>query len=138
MASTTSTPETQRTDPGPVALEDPKITMRRFPPLSHTLQNIITSLCTIFVAILSFLFTVFCTLPLSVFRAFKSEEDLSLAATAIDEAREFFGTCDERKIVLIVGASRLVGFELLKLYAVDKDTRIIVVSSGARKLQSDF
>ena len=65
-----------------------------------------------------------------------SEENLSLTATATEEAREFFGTRDERKVVLIVGASRRVGFELLKLYAVGKDTRIIAVSTGAGKNQS--
>lgn len=71
---------------------------------------------------------------MSIFRALRSKENLSLSATAIDEAREFFGTLDQRKIVLIVGASRLVGFELLKLYAVEKDTRIIAVSTGAGEI----
>ena len=71
-----------------------------------------------------------------MFRASRSEEKLSLTATAVEEAREYFGTHDERKVVLIVGASRSVGFELLKLYSVEKDTRIIAVSTGAGKNSS--
>lgn len=105
--------------------------MRRFPPLSDTFQNILTSLCAIGIAILSLLSTILCILPLSIFRAFVPKENLSLSVTATDEARIFFGRHDERKIVLIVGASCSVGFELLKLYAVEDDTRIIAVSPGS-------
>jgi hypothetical protein len=114
-----------------MAYDVPKMTMRRFPPLSHTFHNILISIFAIVVAISSLLFTTICILPLSVFRASRSDENLSLSVTSIDEAREFFGACDERKIVLIVGASRLVGFELLKIYAAEKDTRIIAVAAGA-------
>jgi hypothetical protein len=99
--------------------------------MSHTFQNILISIGIIVVSSLSLLFTLFCILPLSVFRAFRSEENLSLTATSVEEAREFFGRHDERKMVLIVGASTMVGFELLKLYAVEREARIIAVSSGS-------
>ena len=144
MASIPSTPEpefelqtpiiTQQIlpiQPMLIELEDPKITMRRFPPLSHTFQNIFTSLFAICAALCSLVFTIFCILPLSVFRSFRPKEDLSLAVTSTPQAHHFFGAHDELKTVLIVGASRLVGFELIKLYSVEKTTKVVAVCPGA-------
>ncbi|KAF9556928.1 NAD(P)-binding protein [Agrocybe pediades] len=107
---------------------------RQIPTLSYTMQNIAISIATMIASTMSLLFTVSVILPLSILRSFLPRERIMLASeknhtTGVD------GHAPRKKVVLIVGASRGIGFNVLKQYASEPDTVIIAASRSIESLR---
>ena len=105
-------------------------TFRRIPPIGYTLQNIIISIGTMISSFAALCFTVFFVLPLSILRRSVPARTLSLAATA---GKDF--KLDEvlirGKVVLVVGITCEMGYDIIKQYANDKNTTIIALAQTA-------
>ncbi|KAF6755030.1 hypothetical protein DFP72DRAFT_1033204 [Ephemerocybe angulata] len=92
---------------------------RRIPTLDYTLQNIFMSLATLVVATASLILTSAVILPLSLLR--------SKGADLVE---------GKGKVVLIVGASRGIGMEVLKTYVPEPGTTVIAVSKNTDFLRN--
>jgi len=100
------------------------LTFRRIPPIGYTLQNIIISIGTMISSFAALLFTVSFVLPLSILRRSVPAHTLSLAATAgkdfkLDEV------LTRGKVVLVVGVTREMGYDIIMQYLNDKNTTIV-------------
>lgn len=95
---------------------------RQVPTLGYTIQNIFISLATVASASASLFVTVFVVLPISFMRTMAPRKYLQAPGSA--------ALADKNKVVLIVGASRGIGFNVLKQYANDPDTVIIAASKS--------
>jgi hypothetical protein len=105
-------------------------TFRRIPPIGYTLQNIIISIGTMISSFAALCFTMFCVLPLSILRRSVPARTLSLAATTgkdfkLDEV------LTRGKVVLVVGVTPEMGYDIIMQYANDKDTTIIGLAQTA-------
>jgi hypothetical protein len=99
---------------------------RKVPNLDYTFQNILVSIATVVSASLSLALTILVVLPLSVLRTIIQKAG-SRTLTLVPPEE-----CKKRgKVVLIVGASRGIGLELLKQYVPEPNTTIIAVSKDA-------
>ncbi|KAJ2915375.1 hypothetical protein MD484_g5030, partial [Candolleomyces efflorescens] len=104
---------------------------RKFPTLEYTFQNILVSIATVISASLSLTLTILVVLPLSALRTIiQKGNSRSLTLVPPEECRK------RGKVVLIVGASRGIGFELLKQYVPEPNTTIIAVSKDAESLRN--
>jgi len=106
------------------------LTFRRIPPIGYTLQNIIISIGTMISSFAALLFTVSFVLPLSILRRSVPARTLSLAATAgkdfkLDEV------LTRGKVVLVVGVTREMGYDIITQYSNDKNTTIIGLAQTA-------
>jgi len=121
---------------------------RQIPSVSYTVQNLLISLATIVVSSISFLFTLFVFLPLACLRALLPLSMITLKGvigssqgitngknTGVDVEKQKVRLSELRrnKVVLVLGASRGIGFNLVKQYANEKDTVIIAASSSMGK-----
>ncbi|KAK2467739.1 hypothetical protein APHAL10511_000034 [Amanita phalloides] len=104
---------------------------RRIPPLSYTLQNLLISAATIVSSISSFVLTSTLILPLSVARVFAPSEAKADALVA----QRGTDTRNQRKVVLVVGASRGIGYNVVREYAKEEGTTIIAVSRSMDSLE---
>ncbi|KIM35509.1 hypothetical protein M413DRAFT_79337 [Hebeloma cylindrosporum] len=95
------------------------ISPRQMPSVSYTMQNLFISLATIAVSSASLFFTLFVFLPLACLRALLP---LNMKVRLSELRRN--------KVVLVLGASRGIGFNLVKQYANEKGTVIIAASSS--------
>ncbi|KAF5335280.1 hypothetical protein D9611_011762 [Ephemerocybe angulata] len=95
---------------------------RRIPTLDYTLQNIFMSLATLVVATASLILTSAVILPLSLLRSVLPKQMLMQKGADVVEAKG--------KVVLIVGASRGIGMEVLKTYVPEPGTTVIAVSKN--------
>ena len=106
------------------------LTFRRIPPIGYTLQNIIISIGTTIFSFAALCFTMSFVLPLSILRRFVPARTLSLAVTA---GKDF--KLDEiltrGKVVLVVGVTREMGYDIIMQYANNKDTTIIGLAQTA-------
>lgn len=93
------------------------VSTRQIPTLPFTLQNIAISFASVIAATASLSFTVSVMLPLATCRAILPTH---MFRSAIPEGRN--------KVVLIVGASRGIGFNVMKQYAGESDTVVIAAS----------
>jgi len=118
---------------------------RQIPSVSYTVQNLLISLATIAVASASFLFTLFVFLPLACLRALLPLNMVTLKGvigsshgitngknTGVDVEKQKVRLSELRrnKVILVLGASRGIGFNLVKQYANEKNTVIIAASSS--------
>ncbi|KAF9481056.1 NAD(P)-binding protein [Pholiota conissans] len=101
-----------------------KLMPRQIPTVAYTVQNILISIASIISSIASFLFTLWIILPLSMIRAVIPANML-----------QSINSEGKNKVVLIVGASRGIGFSVLKQYADDPDTVIIAASRSIESLR---
>ncbi|PPR05199.1 hypothetical protein CVT24_010299 [Panaeolus cyanescens] len=118
---------------------------RQVPTLSYTLQNVVISMASIAVSTLSFCFTCFVVLPLAVgkliFGPFISAMDLGMKSSKENKNMDgnidgmpagYEGSrmkpIDERKVVLVVGASGGIGLCVVKQYMNDSNVLIIAAS----------
>ena len=95
---------------------------RHIPTLPYAIQNVLMSIASIIAAMASLVFTMSIVLPLSIARGVLPN---NLFRRDIPEGRG--------KVVLIVGASRGIGFNVLKQYADEPDTVIIAASRSIGK-----
>lgn len=95
---------------------------RHVPTLPYAIQNVLMSVASIIAATLSLIFTMSIVLPLSIARVVLPN---SFFRRDIPGGRG--------KVVLIVGASRGIGFNVLKQYADEPDTVIIAASRSIGK-----
>ena len=100
------------------------LTLRRIPPIGYTIQNIIISIGTIISSFAALCFTLSFVLPLSILRRSVPARTLSLATTAgkdfkLDEV------LTRGKVVLVVGVTPEMGYDIIMQYANNKDTTII-------------
>ncbi|KAF9444963.1 NAD(P)-binding protein [Macrolepiota fuliginosa MF-IS2] len=98
------------------------VSLRNIPPIGYTTQNILMSLGTVATSVSALLFTSTVLLPLSVLR-------MCLPASYLCRPQP------SRNVVLIIGASRGIGFEVLKKYSTMPDTTIIAASSSIKNLR---
>ena len=98
--------------------------LRRIPTVTYTIQNILISTSTIVSSVSSLLLTATVILPLSVVRVFLPNQ---VKADALVVQRGTHSR-DKRKVVLIVGASRGIGRNVVREYAGEEGTTIIAVS----------
>jgi len=101
---------------------------RQLPTITYTLQNISMSLATMVTSTASFFFTISFILPLSLLRAFIPRQKIIQSIEAKNAGEAESANVPKNKVVLIVGASRGIGFNVLKQYASDPDTVIIAAS----------
>ncbi|KDR72145.1 hypothetical protein GALMADRAFT_213572 [Galerina marginata CBS 339.88] len=113
MTATTTNPELGLTSLLP----------RHIPTLSYTIQNILISLVTLVASTASLLFTLCVVLPLSMMRAGIPGGLLVPRGRAAQNMRA--RGC---RVVLVVGASRGIGFGVLKQYMNDPDVVIVAAS----------
>jgi len=105
-------------------------TFRCIPPIGYTIQNIIISIGTMTSSFAALCFTVSFVLPLSILRRSVPARTLSLAATAskdfkVDEV------LNRGKVVLVVGVTCEMGYDIIMQYANDKGTTIIGLAQTA-------
>ncbi|TFK34343.1 hypothetical protein BDQ12DRAFT_613708 [Crucibulum laeve] len=91
---------------------------RNIPPLTYTLQNIVIALSSLLVALFSLLLTVVVFLPLSFLRACTPTESLKHNNTPLPQ----------KEVVLVVGASHGIGYNVVRQYVNRPNTTIIAVS----------
>lgn len=96
--------------------------VRQIPTLRYTLQNIGMSLASMAVSTASLLVTVLVILPLSLFR------HLFVGLRGGAPAGSGNSSAGSKKVILIVGASRGIGFNVLKQYANDQNAVIVAAS----------
>ncbi|KAF8635106.1 hypothetical protein AX15_000545 [Amanita polypyramis BW_CC] len=106
--------------------------LRRIPPLSYTIQNILISISTIVSSVSSLLLTTTAILPLSVARTFVPSQAKAEALVA----RRGADTRNQRKVVLIVGASRGIGYNVVREYSKEEGTTIIAVFRSMESLEA--
>ncbi|KAJ2928685.1 hypothetical protein H1R20_g8359, partial [Candolleomyces eurysporus] len=124
----TATP-TQRADGSQIA--GIMALARKVPTLEYAFQNILVSIATVISASLSLTLTALVVLPLSALRAIVQKGDSGILTLIPPEE------CTKRgKVVLIVGASRGIGFEVLKQYVPEPNTTVIAVSKDADSLRN--
>ncbi|KAJ3539333.1 hypothetical protein NMY22_g4786 [Coprinellus aureogranulatus] len=92
-----------------------------FPPLHYTIQNVFISLGMLVGVLLSLIATLLIALPLSII--------------GVIGRRSQPLPSQQNKVVLIVGASRGLGKEIMRLYAGEEQTKIIAVSRSTESLQ---
>lgn len=102
--------------------------MRTIPTLSYTMQNIFTSMGVLFVSFSGLIFTVTFVLPLSIVRAMVPKRLLTKVPSNVEMRKR-------GKVVMIVGASRGIGMEVLKQYVPEPHTTIIAVSKDREHLR---
>ncbi|KAF8953086.1 hypothetical protein BDZ97DRAFT_1680111 [Flammula alnicola] len=102
-----------------------KLSPRHIPTLSYAIQNILISIASIISSMTSFFFTVSVILPLSILRLFIPADFLRVPSTQ-----------GSRRVILIVGASRSIGLNVLKQYADDPDAVIIAASSSIDSIRN--
>jgi hypothetical protein len=95
--------------------------MRTIPTLSYTIQNILMSMGTIFVSFSSLVFTLMVVLPLSIATGMMPRDMLMKVPTNL-------AMRSRGRVVLIVGASRGIGMEVLKQYVPEPNTTVIAVA----------
>lgn len=101
--------------------------MRTIPTLGFTMQNIFTSMGVLFVSFSGLVFTATIVLPLSIVRCIVPEKLLTkVPGDAVMRKKG--------KVVLIIGASRGIGMEVLKQYASEEGTTIIAVAKDGGAL----
>ncbi|PFH49842.1 hypothetical protein AMATHDRAFT_86179 [Amanita thiersii Skay4041] len=105
--------------------------LRQIPPTSYTLQNILISMSTIVLSVSSLMFTTVIVLPLSIARVLIPRR---IKANALS-SRCDTNTRNQRKVVLIIGASRGIGYGVVREYAVETGTTIIAVSKTMENLK---
>lgn len=103
--------------------------MRTIPTLSYTFQNILMSLGILVVSFFSLAFTLIVILPLSVVRGLMPRDMLTKAPSSVEMRKR-------GKVVLIVGASRGIGMEVLKQYVPEPNTTVIAVAKDEDHLRS--
>ncbi|KDR69916.1 hypothetical protein GALMADRAFT_76617 [Galerina marginata CBS 339.88] len=96
---------------------------RHIPTVGYTIQNILISLTTLASSAASLFFTLCFILPLSLLRAFIPRSLLIPRGRTAEVMRK-------NKVVLIIGASRGIGFGVLKQYVNEPDTVIIAASKS--------
>lgn len=97
--------------------------MRQIPTVGYTLQNMAMSLAAVAASAASFFVTAFFVLPLAVFRTALTRVPSGMSTS----------TMDTKKVILIVGASRGIGFNVLKQYADDPNAVIVAASRSIGK-----
>ncbi|CAA7269688.1 unnamed protein product [Cyclocybe aegerita] len=101
-----------------------KLSPRQIPSVSYTIQNMWISISAMTFAMASFFFTLCVVLPLSMTRFFIPIDKLSMPET------------ETKKAVLIIGASRGIGFNILKQYIDEPDTAIVATSRSIETVRS--
>jgi len=124
------------------------ISPRQIPSVSYTIQNLFISLATIAVSSASFFITLFVFLPLACLRALLPLNMVTLKGVigspqgiangkngGVDVEKEKVRLSELRrnKVVLVLGASRGVGFNIVKQYANESGTVVIAASSSMGK-----
>ena len=117
----------------------PSIIFRHIPTVSYTIQNILISLATLIASIASLILTCTVFLPLSLIRAcglipkrmMEKGEMFGANGVAVDAGGQLM---KRGKVVVIVGASRGIGLEVLKQYAREPNTTVIAMSRDAGTL----
>ncbi|TFK22722.1 NAD(P)-binding protein [Coprinopsis marcescibilis] len=105
-----------------------KMRPRWIPTIEYTVQNMMISMATIVAACASLFFTSMVVLPLAFTRALFSRRSLTLLPPPASLKRG--------KVVLIVGASRGIGLEVLKQYCPEPGTTVIAVSKNADSMRN--
>lgn len=93
---------------------------RSIPSVEFTMQNILMSIGTLACSFGTLMTSVFVFLPLSVLRSLMPKGFLTLVPSE--------GSLKKGKVVLIVGASRGIGMEVLKQYVPEPNTTVIAVA----------
>jgi len=129
------------------------ISPRQIPSLSYTFQNLLISLATITTSYASFFFTLFVILPLACLRTLLLPNMFILRGVigphqgivngengGIDVEQEKVRLSELRRnrVVLVLSASRGIGFNVVKQYANEENTLIIAASSSMGALQIRF
>ena len=129
------------------------ISPRQIPSFSYTFQNLLISLATIAAASASFFFTLFVILPLACLRTLLPPNILILRGVigspkgvvngengAVDVEREkvLLSELRRNKVILVFGASRGIGFNVIKQYANEENTVVIAASSSMGTLNPAF
>ncbi|KAF9044067.1 hypothetical protein BJ165DRAFT_1528637 [Panaeolus papilionaceus] len=110
--------------------------VRQIPTVSYTIQNIWISAASITVAFVSFFFTCFVVLPLAILKPFVRPFIDKGRMNSPDGAQ--LKPLDERKVVLVVGASRGIGLSVVKQYAEDPNAVVIAASHKIDKLRESI
>lgn len=105
-------------------------TLRRIPPIGYTFQNVMISLGTIVSSFAALFFTMLCVVPLSILRIFLPARSLSLTATAGKDFK-LGEALAKGRVVLVVGGTGDMGYNIIMQYANDKDTTIIALAQTA-------
>ncbi|KAF8148704.1 hypothetical protein B0H34DRAFT_668474 [Crassisporium funariophilum] len=109
-------------------------TLRQIPTLPYTIQNILISIGSVVASTASLLLTIFVILPMSMMRAVMPRSWLMSNMGRCEPGVTMVNP--RRKVVLIVGASRGIGYNVLKQYAVEPGTLIIAASRSIENLKS--
>lgn len=124
------------------------ISPRQIPSVTYTIQNLLISLATIAVSSASFFITLFVFLPLACLRALLPLNMITLKGVirfpkgiangengGVDVAKEKVRLSELRrnKVILVLGASRGIGFNVVKQYANEPGTVVIAASSSMGK-----
>ncbi|KAF9560670.1 NAD(P)-binding protein [Agrocybe pediades] len=100
-------------------------TPRLLPTFPYVAQNVLYSLAQLVVAAASLFLTVFLFIPLSLLRVMLPKRWLQPVGMTQQEATE---KNKRNRVVLVVGASRGIGFSVMKQYVNEPDTIIIAAS----------
>ncbi|KAF5327265.1 hypothetical protein D9619_003938 [Psilocybe cf. subviscida] len=117
------------------ATEPPEIhshlhfSMRQIPTIGYTLQNMAMSLAAVAASAASFFVTTFFFLPLAVVRTVLARFPGGMLMG------NRHAMTDVNKVILIVGASRGIGFNVLKQYADDPNAVIVAASRSVDSLR---
>lgn len=124
------------------------ISPRQIPSVSYTIQNLYISLATIAVSSASLFITLFVILPLACLRALLPLNMVTLKGVigspqgiangksgGVDVEKEKVRLSELRrnKVILVLGASRGIGFNVVKQYANESGTVVIAASSSMGK-----
>ncbi|EAU86387.2 hypothetical protein CC1G_05381 [Coprinopsis cinerea okayama7 len=107
---------------------DTNLQPRWIPTVGYAIQNALISFATLVVSFASLIVTCSVVFPLSFYRTLLARRTVTLIPP-----RE---SLKRGKVVLIVGASRGIGLEVLKQYCNEPETTVIAVSKTADVLES--